>query len=177
MSEAYFSGDAIVTLGAAGAAASAAANVTVTTYITNFNVSGGETDTEVINVFGNGNIHKRSPRGEYEVSFDFIMRGDAGSVFELAVAGSTLSTTSTSVIDMSTLPQESVVYVELKNEDGDTFKAYGFNNALCTTYEAELGADDHATGSVTFKVPAKTEAGATNVKGVTDSTGDTSITW
>lgn len=175
MSEAFFSGDAIVLIGAASAASSDC--TAFTTYITNFNVSGGETDTEQINVFGNGSIHKRSPRSEYEVGFDFIMRGDAGPVFEQLVGGETIATTDTTTVDISGLPQESVVYVQLLNEDGDTYKTYGFNNALCTSYEGELGADEHATGSVTFKVPPKTEAAASNVLVVVDGTGAASISW
>ena len=175
MSEAFFSGDAVVTIGAASAASSAAANVTFTTFITNWNLGGGETDTEVINVFGDANIHKRSPRGEYEVSFDFIMRGDAGPVFEQLIGGSTLVTSTATVVDMSTLPAESVVYVQLLNEDGDTYKSYGFNNALCTAYEGDLEADGHAKGSVTFKLPAKTETGTSNIKVIMAVA--TGITW
>jgi len=173
MSEAFFSGDAVVSIGAASAAASAC--TTFTTYITNFKVSGGEADTEVINVFGNANIFKRSPRGEYEASFDFIMRGDSGTLFEQLVGSSSLDSSLATAVDMSTLPQETVVYVQLLNEDGDTYKSYGFNNALCTYYEGELGADEHATGSVTFKIPAKTETGTSNVKAILGQASG--LTW
>lgn len=160
MSDAYFSGNAIITIGAASAVSSA--GTPFTTYITNWSQSGGDTETETINIFGNANIQKRSPRNEIEVSFDFVMRSGGALLFEQLMMGSTLD--GSTAVDSSMAADEKVVYVELQDEEGSTYKTYAYNNVLCTTYEAEMSAEDHAQGSVTLKTAATTAAAAANMK-------------
>ena len=162
MSDAYFSGSAVVTIGAAGADATATANVAFTTYITNFSMSGGDTDTETINIFGGANIHKRNPRNEVEVSFDYVMRSSGALLFEQLMAGSVLD--GSTAVSFANDADEKVVYVELTDEAGTTTKTYAFNNALCSTNEPELAADEHAQGSVTMKLAPTDSSAATNVQ-------------
>jgi len=173
MSDAYFSGNAIITIGVADALSTDAANETFTTYVTNWSQSGGDTETETINIFGNANIQKRSPRNEFEVGFDFVMRSSGALLFESLLMGSALS--GSTALESATDAIELVVYVELQDEDGSTYKTYAYNNALCTSYEAEMSAEDHAQGSVTLKTASTTAAAASNVKIIKGQA--TGITW
>jgi hypothetical protein len=126
MSDAYFSGTAIITIGAASAASST--GVTFTTYITNWSQSGGDTETETINIFGGANIQKRSPRNEIECSFDFVMRSAGTLYFEQLMMGSTLD--GSTAVDSTMDADEKVVYVELLDEAGSVTKTYAYTNVL-----------------------------------------------
>jgi len=160
MADAFYSGGAVVTIGAADVASSA--GTAFTTHISNWDQSGGGTETESVKLFGGANINRRMPRDDIEVSFDFVMRGDGALLFEQLLMGSVID--GSTAVDSSMDPVEKVVYVELTEDDAGGFKSYGYNNSTCVDYTAELDAEGLASGSVTLKLAPTDPAAAANMK-------------
>jgi hypothetical protein len=115
--------------------------------VTNFNTEGGETDYEAIAVFGGGNIDKKKPTSQLEISMDVILRFGTG-------------VDKWDVLKASTAPK----MIAIQTSDGTNFYWKAYNNARVVNFNQEFEAENEWRGTMTFKLSPTTADAKTNIK-------------
>lgn len=169
---AYFPQSATVSIGAADAAVGSCTNLSA--YVTNFNQSGGDIETEAIKVFGGGNIQKEGEKNEVEISFDFVARDSGPTFWDQLIAGSTLD--GSSAVDYADDPTDKVIYLEVLGDDGSTYMTRAYNNVKPTQIETSMEADGgYMQGTITFKLAPTQADGTGNVQVV--AAESSTVSW
>ena len=139
----------------------------VTGEITNYNLSGGESDVESVPAFG-GFIDKEKPVEQLELSLEIVPKLDSANdaikwealTKSIETAGGKTVYTLSSSTTATTAPVKRMVVIEaLKNS---FYVTHAFNNADITTFEMDHAADDNRTVNVTFKFSPTTGTGISN---------------
>jgi hypothetical protein len=104
--------------------------------VTAFDVSGGETDSESIRVFGGGFIDRKKPRSQIEISMDVILRygADVNQWDTLNDAGAT--------------PR----MIAIQATDGTNYYWNAWNNVKTINFDKEFASEDEWKGTITFKL-------------------------
>jgi hypothetical protein len=123
--------------------------------ITSVSWSGLEPQRETVNVYG-GQVRKKQPRTDYEVSMEVLLSGASATTIERWQKLFMSDGTSTSD------PVNSMIMIEALK--GSVYDSTGFNNAEITTLSFDAPADDSVTMSLTFTGSSTSELGAANVK-------------
>ncbi len=150
-------------------------------YISNFDESGGEKDTESVPVFSDtgihGNITRIKPRSQKEISFDIVMRfGDQVLDFTKIENGDLITADGSG-------PAFKVGMIAIQVFDGDgNFYWKAFNDVSAINFDTEFSAEEEWKGTFTFKLSPSDADGNVNIKAstdlsksITDATGG--LTW
>ena len=141
-------------------------------FITNFDESGGAKDTEQVNVFSDtgiiGNVVRKKPREQKELSFDIILRFDDKMVdFQKIENGEEISPADEYEDDFV------VGMVAIQVTDGDSnyyWKAY--NNVDAINFDTEFSAEEEWKGTLNYKLSPANPNGVTNIKATKNKTQD-----
>ncbi len=133
----------------------ATANNAIRGEIRSWKVSGGEQETDVKYCFG-GNIEIEKPRTPIEVTMDISVQNTAASVIDRwdklkypnGIASDESSTNS----------------LWISHYTNSLLKVRGYNNIRVTSLETDMNAEEELMMSITFKTPALTDLGVTNVR-------------
>lgn len=137
----------------------------VQSFVTNFNESGGERDTESVVVFGGGNIDKEKPQTQKELSFDVILRHSAGvDNFKTIEERGTISPDGIGA-------DFTVGTVVFQQSDGTNYYWQAYNNVSAVVFDTEFEAENEWRGTLRFKLSPTDATGVSNIKkGTTDVT-------
>lgn len=123
--------------------------------IRNWKVSGGELETDVKHCFG-GDIEIEKPRTPIEVSMDISVQNTYGS---------TLDRWDKFKYPNGVATDESATKsLWITHYTNGLLKVRGYNNIRVTSLETDMNAEEELMMSITFKTPALTELGATNIR-------------
>lgn len=158
--QAYFPGDAIITIMRKGGAAQV-----ITTEVSNFDEGGGGKDVETVAHFGNAYLTIKKSQEQFEVSFDVDVNDTTwAQVMSYDVSTSGSATKVTSGGDQ--LPYKiKIEYLdsEYPAEVGSAAGVVGagykmlFYNAYGVNFEKESAADDYLKGTISFRVSPSDE--------------------
>ena len=128
-------------------------------YIQSFDESGGEKETEVVNVFSDTGIHgavqRRKPRTQKEISFDIVMRHDTNLIDfkKISNGEGVVGATNSDVVGM----------IAIQQTDGDSNYYYqAFNNVEAVNFDTEFQSDEEWRGTLTFRLATATANGVSN---------------
>lgn len=127
-------------------------------FVTSFDESGGEKDTESIVVMGGGNITKVKPQSQKELTFDVVLRHSTriadfkkienGDVISPDGAGSDF------VVGM----------IVIQQDNGSSYYYQAYNNVSAVVFDTEFSAEDEWRGTLTLKLSPTTPTGVSNIK-------------
>lgn len=152
--------------------------------ITNYNLSGGESDVESVPAFG-GFIDKTKPTEQLEVSLEITpditaatdaVRWDALTRARQVVGSFnyyTLSSNSTSSTTV-TIPGKAMIAVQALV--GTNPHSMAYNNCDITQFELDHSADDSRTINLTFKLSPQTVSGIANYQAAA-TTATSLLAW
>ncbi len=157
----------------AGTAPSAlASSDLITGEITNYNLSGGESDTESVAAFG-GFIDKEKPTSQFELSLEVTptLASTAKSTLwagmtrtrETIGANSIYTVTNAAASASVVYPSAKMIVISAYDSATSVYNSVAYNNADITTLEVDHAADDNRTLNLTFKFSPQTSAGKSNV--------------
>jgi hypothetical protein len=157
----------------AGTAPSAlASSDLITGEITNYNLSGGESDSESVAAFG-GFIDKEKPTSQFELSLEVVPNlASATKAVEWAnitrvketIGAATVYTVTNAAATASVVyPTSKMVVISAYDSATSVYNTVAYNNADVTTFEMDHSADDNRTLNLTFKFSPQTTAGKSNV--------------
>jgi hypothetical protein len=115
--------------------------------VTSFDVSGGETDYEAISVFGGGNIDKKKPTAQLEVTMDVVLRFGTD-------------------VDKWDLLKDATAakMIAIQATDGTNYYWKAFNNVRVVNFDQEFEAENEWRGTMSFKLSPTTADGDANVQ-------------
>lgn len=130
----------------------------VQSFITSFDESGGEQETESVPVFGGGNVDRTKPRNQKEVTFDVILRHTSGvDDFKKIENGSTISADGAG-------PDFVVGALVMQQSDDTNYYWQAFNNVNAIVFDTEFEAENEWRGTLRFKLSPTNPSGTTNLQ-------------
>lgn len=127
-------------------------------FVTSFDESGGERDTESIVVMGGGNITKQKPQTQKELSFDVVLRHSARiGDFKKIERGDVISADGAGADFVV-----GAVIIQQSNGSDHYYQAY--NNVNAVVFDTEFAAEDEWRGTLTLKLSPTTPTGVPNIK-------------
>lgn len=142
-------------------------------FITNFNESGGENDTESEPVMGGGFVDKEKPQSQKELEFDVLMRHtDRITDFKKIEAGQVISADGA-----GTDFEVGSIVIEVTTGTSVYYQAY--NNVRAVVFDSDFAADDSWRGTLRFKLsPADADGNPNLAFGAEDAaTGLVAGSW
>jgi len=149
-------------------------------FISNFDESGGEKDTEQVSVFSDtgvsGAVTRRKPREEKELIFDVVMRFDSKLTdFSDIENGNKISPLDNYESDFKV----GMIAIQVEDGDGNYYwKAY--NNVNAINFDTEFSAEEEWQGKLNFKLSPADPNGIKNIQDTQNITSDISTgltTW
>lgn len=145
----------------------------ITGEITNYNLSGGESDSESVAAFG-GFIDKEKPTSQFELSLEVtpslastaksIEWASMSRVKEVIGANSIYTVTNAAASGTTIVyPTSKMIVISAYDSSASIYNTVAYNNADITTFEMDHPADDNRTINMTFKFSPTTTAGKSNV--------------
>jgi hypothetical protein len=144
----------------------------VTGEITNYSLSGGESDSESVAAFG-GFIDKEKPTSQFELSLEVtpslasataaVSWANRSRVKETIGASTVYTVTNAAATASVVYPTAKMIVISAYDSATSVFNTVAYNNADITTFEMSHAADDNRTLNLTFKFSPQTAAGKSNV--------------
>lgn len=130
----------------------------IQSFVTGFDESGGERDIDSIVVMGGGNIDKKKPQTQKELSFDIVLRHSARIAdFKKIERGDVISADGAGADFL-------VGMIAIQQQEGSSYYYQAFNNVNAVVFDTEFSAEDEWRGTLTFKLSPTDAAGVSNIK-------------
>lgn len=157
-------------VGTIGSALAADANE-FTTFVSNFDESGGNRDTESIAHFKGAFVTRRKPREQKELTFDVTLRYGPDATIFGKIEREELISADGAGADFKV----GMIAIQVTDGEGNYYwKAY--NNVNAVVFDGEFSADEEWKGTLSFNLSVADENGDSNIAEDNDDDIATSLT-